>query len=186
MLDTVGEDVVYCDTDSIKYKGDHEKEFEDINKTLKEEAIRAGAYAPDKDGNIKYMGVWEDDGHYEEFKTLGAKKYVYKQKVKNKETGEDEIKIVSTIAGVNKKAGSEFFKENGLDSFDIGTKIINSGHLTAFYNDSPIKEIEVNGCKFLTGSNVALIDNSYTVGVTGEYLDLLEKALAKQEDMDYI
>lgn len=186
MLDTVGEDVVYCDTDSIKYKGDHEKEFEDINKTLKEEAIRAGAFAPDKDGNIKYMGVWEDDGHYEEFKTLGAKKYVYKQKVKNKETGEDEIKIVSTIAGVNKKAGSEFFKENGLQSFDIGTKIINSGHLTAFYNDSPIKEIEVNGCKFLTASNVALIDNSYTVGVTGEYLDLLEKALAKQEDMDYI
>lgn len=176
MLNIIGSDVVYCDTDSIKYKRDHDKDFDLKNDFLKKEAIEAGAYAETKDGNIKYMGVWEEDGFYSEFKTLGAKKYVYN------ENGH----ICSTIAGVNKRAGTEFFTEHGLDSFAIGTTIKDSGHLTAYYNDEPIHEIEVKGCKMLTASNVALIDNTYTIGVTNEYLDLLEKALAKQEDMDYI
>lgn len=176
MLYKVGSDVVYCDTDSIKYKYDHEEDFRRKNEELKKRAIEAGAYAETAEGKIKYMGVWEDDGNYEEFKTLGAKKYVYK------EDGE----ILSTIAGVNKRAGTKFFTDNGIDSFAIGTTIKNSGHLTAYYNDEAIHEIEVNGCKFLTASNVALIDNTYTIGVTNEYLDLLEKALAKQCDMDYI
>lgn len=176
MLTIVGSDVAYCDTDSIKYKGDHDKDFDLKNEFLKKEAIEAGAYAETSNGDIKYMGVWEDDGFYEEFKTLGAKKYVYK---------EDGV-IYSTIAGVNKRAGTEFFTKHGLDAFAIGTTIKDSGHLTAYYNDENIHEIEVNGCKFLTASNVALIDNTYTIGVTNEYLDLLEKALAKQEDMDYI
>ena len=75
MLWEVGSDVVYCDTDSIKFRGDHEKTFEDRNKILIEEAIKHGAYAETKDGKVKYMGVWEDEcknydnGVYDEFKT---------------------------------------------------------------------------------------------------------------------
>lgn len=186
MLWKVGEDVVYCDTDSIKFLGDHEKQFEEKNKLLQEEALKFGAYAVTGKGKIKYMGVWEnetedtDHGVYDEFKTLGAKKYVYM----DYQDGEKEV--VSTIAGVNKKAGSAYFKENGIDSFAIGTTLINSGHLTAFYNDDNIHEITVDHCKFLTASNVALIDNTYKIGVTGEYLDLLKKAVENREDLEYI
>lgn len=186
MLWEVGNDVVYCDTDSIKFRGDHEKTFEDRNKILIEEAIKHGAYAETKDGKIKYMGVWEDEcknydnGVYDEFKTLGAKKYVYSA------TEKGEVEIVSTIAGVNKSKGSEYFTENGIDSFDIGTVLIDSGHLTAFYNDDNIHEITIDHCKFLTASNVALIDNTYKIGVTGEYLDLLQNALENREDIEYI
>ena len=186
MLWEVGSDVVYCDTDSIKFRGDHEKTFEDRNKILIEEAIKHGAYAETKDGKVKYMGVWEDEcknydnGVYDEFKTLGAKKYVYSA------TEEGEVEVVSTIAGVNKSKGSEYFTENGIDSFDIGTVLVDSGHLTAFYNDDNIHEITVDHCKFLTASNVALIDNTYKIGVTGEYLDLLQNALENREDIEYI
>lgn len=176
MLWKVGSDVIYCDTDSIKYVGDHENDFQEKNKQIIKEAEAAGAYAETKSGKIKYMGVWDDDGTYEEFKTLGAKKYVY---------SENGI-IHSTIAGVSKKAGQKFFSTNGLDAFKIGNVIPDSGHLTAFYNDDNIHQITIKGCTFTTASNVALIDNTYTIGVTDEYLDLLEKALDKCQDIDYI
>lgn len=176
MLWKVGRDVVYCDTDSIKYIGKHEADFKERNEYLQSQAESVGAYAETSDGRVKYMGVWEDDGYYEEFKTLGAKKYVYR------ESGD----IHSTIAGVSKSAGTRYFNENGVDGFKIGATIRDSGHLTAYYNDEDIHSITVNGNTFTTASNVALIDNNYTIGVTNEYLDLLEKALAKQEDMDYI
>lgn len=185
MLHKVGEAVIYCDTDSIKFIGDkHESEFEEMNKTIIQEALAAGAYAETAEGEVKYMGVWDDETitktgekHlYEEFRVLGAKKYVYRQ-------GD---KITSTIAGVNKKAGAKFFKENGIEAFEIDTKIENSGHLTAYYNDVNIHEITVNGETFLSASNVALVDNTYTIGVTGEYEDLILKALDNRTDLEYI
>ncbi len=178
MLNAVGSDVIYCDTDSIKYVGDHEADFEKENNIIRAKAEECGAFAYDRKGNKKYMGVWEKDGtgEFYEFRTLGAKKYVYK----------DAEGIHSTIAGVSKKAGEEYFTKNGVDGFQIGKTIPNSGHLTAFYNPDPVHEITVNGDTFTTASNLAIIDNIYTIGVTNEYLDLLEKALAKMEDMDYI
>lgn len=184
MLWKVGEDVVYCDTDSIKFRGDHEQLFKDRNAEIIKEAESCGAFAETADGNIKYMGVWDDDKPplYEEFKTLGAKKYVYKYYDPKK----DRYITKSTIAGVSKKAGAEFFSRNGVDGFQIGKKISRSGHLTAFYNDEDIHTITIDGVSFTTASNVAIVDNSYTIGVTGEYLNLLEKALAKEMEVRYI
>ena len=182
MLWKIGSDVVYCDTDSIKYRGDHEDIFRVRNQEIIKEAEEAGAYAETIEGDIKYLGYWDDDGFYPEFKTLGAKKYVYKEYDSKK----SEYVIKSTIAGVSKKAGAKFFNEAGVDGFEIGKTIRDSGHLTAYYNDDDIHTITVNGDTFTTASNVALIDGNYTIGVTTEYLDLLEKALAKQEDLDYI
>ena len=184
MLWQVGEDVVYCDTDSIKYRGDHEQLFVDRNAEIIKEAEAVGAYAETLGGKVKYMGVWDDDKPplYEEFKTLGAKKYVYSYYDAEK----DEHVIKSTIAGVSKKSGAEYFSKHGVDGFQIGKKILRSGHLTAYYNDEDIHTITVKGVSFTTASNVAIIDGAYTIGVTGEYLNLLEKALAKQADVEYI
>lgn len=176
MLTVIGKDTVYCDTDSIKCIKGHLSDFETKNEELIKEANKAGAYAADPEGNIHYMGTWEYEGTYESFKTLGSKKYVY--------TEGDHV--CSTIAGVNKKTGSRFFKEFGLEIFSHGTKIKDSGHLTAFYNDDDIHTITVDGVTMETGSNVALVDNTYTIGVTDEYMDLLEKALAKEDNMYYI
>lgn len=179
MLNIIGKDVVYCDTDSIKCVNGHQEDFARKNEELEKEAKAAGAYAADPEGVIHYMGTWEhetDHNIYEEFRTLGSKKYVYRQ-------GDH---VVSTIAGVNKKTGSDFFMEYGLDVFRNGTLIKNSGHLTAFYNDDELHEITIDGDTFTTGSNVALVDNTYTIGVTDEYIDLLQKALAKEDNLYYI
>ena len=179
MLNIIGRDVVYSDTDSIKCINGHEDDFAKMNEKLIKEAEAAGAYAEDKNGIKRYMGVWDhetEDQKYDEFKTLGAKKYLVR-------IGDEYI---STIAGVNKKAGSRFFKEWGIDVFENGTRIKDSGHLTAFYNDDEIHTIKIQGVEIETASNVALVDNTYTLGVTDEYLDLLEKALAKSDDMYYI
>lgn len=179
MLNIVGPDVIYCDTDSIKCINSHKKDFDIINKKLEKEAQAAGAYAADPDGIIHYMGTWEHETakeKYTDFKTLGAKKYVYIQ----------NDHVVSTIAGVNKERGSEFFKKHGIDAFKNGTVLKDSGHLTAFYNDDEIHHITINGVDIETAANIALIDNTYTIGVTDEYLDLLEKALDKQDDLFYL
>ena len=179
MLTTIGRDVVYCDTDSIKCVNDHTKDFDMKNKEIKRAAKRAGAYAKDINGKTQYLGLWEnetDKALYSEFKTLGAKKYVYIQ----------DGKVNSTIAGVSKKVGRDYFTRESINAFAIGAKITDSGHLTAYYNDDAIHEITVDGCKMLTASNVALVNNSYTIGVTDEYLDLLQKALAKEDNLYYI
>lgn len=184
MLWRVGSDVVYCDTDSIKYRGDHEQLFKDRNAEIIREAEAAGAFAETLEGKIKYMGVWDDDNPpvYEEFRTLGAKKYVYKYY----DAKEDKHYIKSTIAGVSKKRGAEFFSENGVDGFKIGRKIERSGHLNAYYNDDDIHTITLKGTTFTTASNVAIVNGAYTIGVTNEYLHLLEKALEKQKEVVYI
>ena len=172
----VGDDNVYDDTDSIKCCGNHRADFDALNSKNSEIALAAGAYAEAPDGSIKILGTWEEetppDG-YEEFRTLGAKKYIVK-------TGGH---YYSTIAGVSKKAGEKFFNEYGIEAFEIGTVISRAGHLVAYYNDSPIHQITIDGCTFTTGANIALIDDTYTIGVTAEYLGLLENALANRADI---
>lgn len=173
----VGRDNVYDDTDSIKCRNDHAADFAALNSENERRALELGAYAEAPDGSIKIMGTWEEETPpegYEEFRTLGAKKYIVR-------TGG---RYYSTIAGVSKKAGAEFFNRKGIGAFEIGTVIERSGHLVAYYNDDDIHKITVNGCTFSTAANTALIDDTYTIGVTGEYLGLLEKALANAADVE--
>ena len=176
MLWTVGRDAIYCDTDSIKGINEHASDFDKKNIELKKLAEDCGAYAEDKNGNVYHLGVWEcetKDHLYDEFKTLGAKKYVYRQ-------GD---KIKSTIAGVSKKAGAEYFKKHGVDGLKRGAVITESGHLTAFYNDVGIHQLTIDSACFTSGSNVALVNNTYKIGVTEEYSDLLLKGIENIIDM---
>lgn len=185
MLWKVGEDVVYCDTDSIKFLGDHDQDFKEENERLRILAEETGSYADNSEGKRFFLGTWDSEGRYEEFKTLGSKKYVFGKWVKNKETGIEEYKYFSTIAGVSKKIGSKFFNEHGIEAFKNGTTIENSGHLVAYYNDDDIHRITIDGCTFTTASNVALVDDTYTIGITDDYLYVLMCALENVRHMDY-
>ena len=172
----VGADNVYDDTDSIKCRNDHSADFKMLNEENEKKALDLGAYAEAPDGSVKILGTWEEETPpegYQEFRTLGAKKYIVKT----------NDHYFSTIAGVSKKAGEKYFNDHGIESFEIGTVIKNSGHLVAYYNDDQIHRITVEGCTFTTAANIALIDDTYTIGVTGEYLGLLENALAKKADI---
>lgn len=171
-LKELGSDKVYWDTDSAKYfdeDGKHEIYFQRRNQEIIALAKKYGAYAKDRNGNIIYMGVWDDEGIYTRFKTLGAKKYIVEKKNKK-----GKLEIASTIAGVSKKAGAAYFKKNGFKAFRIGTIIQDAGNLAATYNNDEIHEITVNGCSFTTASNVCLLDTPYTLGITKDYANLLD------------
>jgi len=169
-LDVCGEDIVYCDTDSCKYLGEHEQDFKDLNdewyKICEESDIK-----PYTDVNNKriYLGMWDDDGDYDYFKTLGAKKYCYIER--------NNPKLHITVAGLNKDKGAKFLELNGgIDSFKIGLTIPAkySGRTTAYYNDvvEPY-QLTINGYSFMTGSNVGIVDTTYKLGISDDYLDYL-------------
>ena len=90
-ITAVGKDYIYSDTDSIKLKNydKHKKFFTQYNKMItkkvermcKHHDIDPKRFAPKTiEGKKKPIGVWELDGHYSKFKTLGAKRYIVSKK----------------------------------------------------------------------------------------------------------
>ena len=170
MLDVVKEDVVYIDTDSIKFVGEeHIKEFEELNKKLIKQAVEndVQAYA-EKDGIKYYLGVWDNDGAYLRFKTLGAKKYCYDSF--NKKTNKVEFHI--TVSGMSKEKGGERVGE--IENFLIGKTFTDIGRTTSCYNDCKPHKITINGDTFTTASNIGIVETTYTLGVTNEYWELIK------------
>ena len=107
-------DVVYYDTDSLKMKNFevYKEYFEDYNaKCIKKmndcakiHGFDFNMYQPkDKHGIRHPLGIYDfNDGDYEEFCTLGSKRYVYR------DSEDHELHI--SISGVNKKAGVKLLR----------------------------------------------------------------------------
>lgn len=163
-----GDGFVYCDTDSVKYIG--EIDWTAYNKEREKDSRKNGAYATDPDGVTHYMGVYEPDGVYAEFKTLGAKKYAYTYT----HGGETHV----TIAGVTKrKGGAELDRFGGLKAFAPGFVFIDAGGTESIYNDHPENGyIERDGHRILITPNTVIKDSTYTLGITAEYESLLENS----------
>lgn len=164
-IDKIGLDCVYIDTDSVKYVGNHDEVFEQINQEMIAWCSDNDIINSVKVGNQKYfLGLYDREKGYDEFVTLGAKKYAFKQ----------NNKIGITVAGLNKISGAKELKEKGgLSKFKIGTEFINSGRKTVYYNDDKKHFITVQGCKIENASNIALVDTTYTLGMTDVMLSIL-------------
>ena len=129
--------------------------------------------ADDPSGLTHYMGVYEsgDDPEtgyaYYQFKTLGAKKYVYV----NRPGGGCHV----TIAGVNKKkGGAELDRMGGIESFQDGLLFRDAGGTQAVYNDDPaVKEMQIEGNLVPITANVSILPSTYRLGITGEYERIL-------------
>lgn len=93
---------VYCDTDSIKFIG--ENIFIDTNKRLQAPYINIDC--------VKDLGIFKYEKTYDEFKTLGAKKYCYKL------NGYYHL-VVAGLPKVKKQDCSPY-GVNSLDDFCIG------------------------------------------------------------------
>ena len=178
-IDLCGLDFVYCDTDSCKYIG-NKVDWDILNKEAIKTAEKDNTYAIDPNGKKHYMGLFEIEDHMKEFKTLGAKKYAYI---------DDDNKLHITIAGVNKKIGAIELKraasvkygpcEDPLIYMDPGFKFTYAGGLEARYSDHPedkgiTEYITEDGVPIRITRNVSLVPNSKTLGITGEYRELLE------------
>ena len=158
---------VYCDTDSVKYTG--EVDWSEYNTAKIAQSKKRGAFATDAKGQIHYMGVFEADGEYKTFKTLGAKKYAYT---------DDKDTVHITVAGVPKINGAqELAAAGGLKAFNTHM-VFKAGKLQSVYNDN-VGELYYTtdkGAKGLITRNVALVPTEYHLGITAEYAEILENA----------
>lgn len=166
-LKACGLDAVYCDTDSVKFIGDHTKDFEAINERIRKYCIEHNRkHSIEIDGKVYEMGTYDHDADYDRFITLGAKKYAY----------EDDSGVHVTVAGLNKKSGSEeLARLGGLEAFQEGTIFHDSGRTTATYNNDPIHYVTVGGEKILTGSNIAIFDTTYELGITDTMREIIDE-----------
>lgn len=168
--ETPGADFLYTDTDSVKFTGN--VDFTSLNNEIMEQSKKTGSYAKDIKGKIHYMGVYEYEGTYDNFASMGAKKYLYT----------DSKGLHLTISGVVKYdengheiSADELLSLGGISAFRSGTVFSKAGGLEAVYNDDPlVKEIQIEGHTLIITRNVCLRPSTYTLGLAGEYNRLLE------------
>lgn len=177
-LDKVGLDVVYCDTDSVKYIDDHTDIFEQMNKdTLEYCKQNSIQHTVEYNNKTYYLGLWDSENDsgsyaYRRFKTLGAKKYAYEF---------DNGKIGVTVAGLSKSKGAAELQKVGLEGFVNGKVFTDSGRTVAYFNEEAKHIITVNGCKMVTASNIAIVDTTYTLGITDTMLNIIELSKLEEE-----
>ena len=176
MIDAVhenaGSEFVYTDTDSVKYVGEYNLEI--INKDLRQLAIDSGAFADDIKGVRHYMGIYEDEGMYKRFETMGAKSYVFED-----QRGGLHI----TIAGVPKKAGAaELENMGGFSAYQVGATF-HDGVTETRYNDTrQYKEVKVDGHTVELTSNMIIKDSFHQIGFAQDYSILLSTLTKKDID----
>lgn len=114
------EDYIYSDTDSIKIinKDRHTDYIAEYNENITEKLITAlnfhglsldDASPTNINGITKQMGIWEYEGTYDEFKTLGAKRYLTKSN--------EEYKL--TVSGLRKDVAIDYIKSKVNNPFDF-------------------------------------------------------------------
>ena len=165
-IDMTGDNFVYCDTDSVKFIDDGSVSFDKYNKSRKQDSIKNGGVATDRTGKEYYLGLYDYEGTYKRFITMGAKKYAYED-----ESGQLHI----TVAGCGKSKGAkELASRGGIDAFQEGFTFYEAGGTESIYNDirEPIK-VNIDGNSLLITSNVFIKKSTYTLGVTGEYKRIL-------------
>mgnify|MGYP002623239350 CR=1 FL=1 len=168
----LGDEMVYCDTDSAKFfdTAANRKIFDKLNAEIREEIKECGLNCTVEYKGKEYtLGLWDSDGDYKLFKSMGAKKYCYID-------GNDDFEI--TVAGLSKSKAKDWLLEHGgIDQFKAGTIIPEtaSGRTVSTYNDwTDVRTISVNGEEIRVGSNLVITDTTYQFTLSEDYNDLLQ------------
>lgn len=120
------DDYVYCDTDSVKYM--HPEKHNDyfvkynnyivtsLKHTCKHFGFDESYIAPlNNKGKPKQLGIWDFDGTYSEFKTLGAKRYMVHYADDNRNV-DNSGRYNLTVSGLNKNITMPYLlKKYGID-----------------------------------------------------------------------
>ena len=215
------EDYVYADTDSIKivnadkhmayFERYNQHIMEEIEKSAKANRIDISMYSPvTRDGKIKTIGVWDDDGTYKYFKTLGAKRYMY--------LGLDEKhkkwKWNLTVAGLHKSGGMQYIRDlyrrkrweergrigahggSRLTIMDVFSEFSDtlcvpagkSGRLTHTYCDNPcegdVKDYQGNWGHFSELSYIHMEPSEYDLTISPAFDLFLDMLLGEEEMYD--
>lgn len=183
-------DVLYSDTDSIKYIGDHKDVFDAFNAGVIERFRKVCEYYPDdlkledfspidSKGVQHTLGFFECENDHDviEFRTLGAKKYCVRMS--------DGLHL--TLSGVSKDSVKYLNDDinNFKDGFIFGYDA--SGKLTHYYiDDMPeISYQDKDGNMYNSDLKygIVLAPTTYTIGVTDEYELLIKDMEIKEAEI---
>ena len=184
-----GNDYIYSDTDSLKLLNydNHSSYIEWFNKQIVDKMVTMCEYynldqsllAPKtKYDKVKMMGVWDFEGTYKKFKTLGAKRYLVLDR--------DKLKL--TVAGLSKQNGIKHMLEiaggdiDGVFNLFDDTLYIpaeKTGKMTHTYIDNELK-YKVTDYKGVTAtvnplSGVHLEKCDFTLSITAQYKEFLSQ-----------
>ena len=173
-------DYIYSDTDSVKILNaeKHKRYFDRYNEyiinkletTLKHYNLPVELIRPKTiKGVEKPLGVWDFDGFYTRFKTLGAKRYIYEH------NGDLSI----TVCGLAKKRGKEYIKQQKQPFlyFNNGMYVDSehTGKMIHTYIDDEITGTltDYNGveCSYNEKSYIHLENTDYVLSLTRMYID---------------
>ena len=179
-------DYIYSDTDSIKCINlDKHQKYINAYNTLCENKLKLMCKHYDIDyndllpktikGEVKPLGVYDHDGHYDKFKTLGAKRYMVLE----------DGKLSITVSGVNKKTAVPYLLDNNTidDCFMIFNEGLiippdQTGKLTHCYIDKPYKGTvtDYRGVKYdyETLSGIYLEGAEYNFDISVDYINFLK------------
>lgn len=167
-INKIGNDVVYCDTDSIyllNYEN-HKHIFDEYNKKviaynekhLPKECIK--------------LGTFENEGTCSRFKTLGAKRYIY----------EREGKIKTTVSGMKKDKFVDYCISRQADPFDefhdnVILSALISGKTTMKYHDEYTSEYitdEYGNTELMeSDTSCSITEIPFTLRLSKDYVSLV-------------
>lgn len=182
-----GDDYIYADTDSVKITNadGHQWYFDAYNRQLEhklEKAMRHHGFdlerirPKDIKGRPHTLGIWDFDGDYDEFKTLGAKRYMVREGNKYK----------LTVAGCAKKSAMAWIEQEAVKEhctpFDLfGEGLVvpagHSGRSISTYIDYPetitVTDYQGNTGTYHTPTCLHLSETEYSLNISDRYKEYL-------------
>ena len=194
---------VYSDTDSIKllpgydeniikeYNRQVIKRIENVSKIL---SIDINRFCPkDIKGEKRWLGVFDNDGEYEDFITQGAKKYAITRWIKNEKLSKsnnvlerkgNKSKILEiTVSGVP-KSGAKALKsvDEFRDNFIFRNDVTGKNYVA--YNDEqiPVEITDYQGNTEIVNDKkgICILPCTYELGKAEEYGDLIDSASSRR------
>ena len=184
-----GLDYVYSDTDSLKILNyeSHKEYIKSFDESIVKKMVdMCNHYDIDKSllnpktnkGDSKMMGVWDYEGIYNRFKTLGAKRYL----IQNKNY------LELTVAGLSKQNGlnymlemcdNDFSKVFDMFSDDLHIPANKTGKMTHTYIDDEqvltVTDYLGNTANIRTLSSVHLEACEFTLSISNQYKHFLKQ-----------
>lgn len=184
--------VLYCDTDSMKLvEGYDINVIHNYNKSVDDKISRVAnfynininRFAPiDCKGIAHKIGLFDNDGEYSYFKTLGAKKYCYIDKATEK--------LHITVAGVPKKGVIALKDDINNFNDDLFFNASDTGKKQIFYNDEQpsVKVIDYLGNEDIINEKkgICLMPCSYTLSKSLVYSPKLSDISAARKKYEEI
>lgn len=166
----LGNDVVYCDTDSIKCINVPQAQ-QIIDKYNQKMIVKNQKVCNENNYPLSVfedIGIFENEGVSEKFKCLGSKRYI------NTKNGKEYV----TIAGLPKGTLQNYCERTNTDiykafSHNMEMNIDYSNKLTTHYNDEPHSDI-IDGVAMEELTSVCLYSIPFKMSLTQFYISYIE------------